>query len=54
MRDWNVVLIRVGLGVVVIVLLVAMSSCQTIRGVASDMGRLCEDVQTQIPPQPNK
>jgi len=30
---------------------VAMAGCQTCRGIAADVGRLCEDVKAQVPAQ---
>ena len=32
---------------------IAVAGCQTCRGVAADIGRVCEDVKGQIPPQEN-
>lgn len=36
---------------VILLFLWACAGCQTTRGVAADFGRLCRDVQQQIPPK---
>lgn len=44
--QWLIVGIAIG-----ILAVVAFTGCQTTRGVAADFGRLCRDVQQQIPPR---
>ncbi len=46
--QWIVIGIAIG---ILAVVAFTNSGCQTTRGVAADFGRLCRDVQQQIPPR---
>ena len=46
--QWIVVGIAIG---ILAVVAFGNTGCQTTRGVAADFGRLCRDVQEQIPPK---
>lgn len=39
---------------VIVFVLGYVAGCQTTRGVAADFGRLCRDVQQQIPPRDSR
>lgn len=52
-RDYSLTVALICVGILLVICALVATGCQTCRGFAADVGRLCEDVKYQIPPQEN-